>query len=85
MLSKWDHPTVQTVMRFIVFIHTIPKIILFSRFFWVMIMYVLINLSDTIDIVDTIFCNKNNDLPYSFFSTFLGWIRCISVLQEVGG
>ena len=25
LLSKWDHPTVQTIMRFLVFLHTVHK------------------------------------------------------------
>ena len=25
LLSKWDHPTVQTILRFLVFIHTVHK------------------------------------------------------------
>ena len=29
LLSKWDHPTVQTIMRFLVFLHTIHKTIIF--------------------------------------------------------
>ena len=30
LLSKWDHPTVQTIMRFLVFLHTVHK----TFFFW---------------------------------------------------
>ena len=29
LLSKWDHPTVQSIMRFLVFLHTIHKIVIF--------------------------------------------------------
>ena len=29
LLSKWDHPTVQTLMRFLVFLHTVHKIVIF--------------------------------------------------------
>ena len=29
LLSKWDHPTVQTIMRFFVFLHTIYKTVIF--------------------------------------------------------
>ena len=29
LLSKWDHPTVQTIMRFIVCIHTVHKTVIF--------------------------------------------------------
>ena len=29
MLSKWDHPTIQAIMRFLVFIHTVHKPVLF--------------------------------------------------------
>ena len=29
LLSKWDHPTVQTIMRFIVFLHTVHKTVFF--------------------------------------------------------
>ena len=29
LLSKWDHPTVQTVMRFLVFLHTVHTTVLF--------------------------------------------------------
>ena len=29
LLSKWDHPTVQTIMRFLVFLHTIHKTVIF--------------------------------------------------------
>ena len=29
MLSKWDHPTVQTIMRFLVFLHTVHKTVIF--------------------------------------------------------
>ena len=29
LLSKWDHPTVQTIMRFLVFLHTVHKTIIF--------------------------------------------------------
>ena len=25
LLSRWDHPTVQTIMRFLVFLHTVHK------------------------------------------------------------
>ena len=25
LLPKWDHPTVQTIMRFLVFLHTVHK------------------------------------------------------------
>ena len=25
LLSKWDHPTVQTIMLFVVFLHTVHK------------------------------------------------------------
>ena len=28
LLSKWDHPTVQTIMRFLVFLHTIRKTVI---------------------------------------------------------
>ena len=28
-LSKWDHPTVQTIMRFLVFLHTVHKTVIF--------------------------------------------------------
>ena len=29
LLSKWDHPTVQTIMRFLVFLHTVHKTVIF--------------------------------------------------------
>ena len=29
LLSKWDHPTVQTIMRLFVFLHTVHKNIIF--------------------------------------------------------
>ena len=29
LLSKWDHPTVQTIMRFLVFLHTLYKTVIF--------------------------------------------------------
>ena len=29
LLSKWDHPTVQTIIRFLVFLHTIYKTVIF--------------------------------------------------------
>ena len=29
LLSKWDHPTVQTIMRFLVFLHTVNKTVIF--------------------------------------------------------
>ena len=29
LLSKWDHPTVQTIMRFLIFIHTVHKHVIF--------------------------------------------------------
>ena len=29
LLSKWDHPTVQTIMRFLVFLHTVHKTAIF--------------------------------------------------------
>ena len=29
LLSKWDHPTVQTIMRFLVFLHTVHKTVTF--------------------------------------------------------
>ena len=29
LLSKWDHPTVQTIMRFLVFLHTVHKTFIF--------------------------------------------------------
>ena len=29
LLSKWDHPTVQTIMRFLVFLHTVHKSVIF--------------------------------------------------------
>ena len=27
LMSKWDHPTVQTIMRFLVFLHAIHKLL----------------------------------------------------------
>ena len=30
LLSKWDHPTVHTIMRFLVFFHTVHKTVIFS-------------------------------------------------------
>ena len=29
LLSEWDHPTVRTIMRFLVFLHTIHKTVIF--------------------------------------------------------
>ena len=29
LLSKWDHPTVQTIMRFLVVLHTVHKSVIF--------------------------------------------------------
>ena len=29
LLSKWDHPTVQTIMKFLVFLHTVHKTAIF--------------------------------------------------------
>ena len=29
LLSKWDHPTVQAIMRFLVFLHTVHKTVIF--------------------------------------------------------
>ena len=29
LLSRWDHPTVQTIMRFLVFLHTVHKTVIF--------------------------------------------------------
>ena len=29
LLSKWDHPTVQTIIGFLVFLHTIHKSVIF--------------------------------------------------------
>ena len=29
LLSKWDHPTVQTIMRFLDFLHTVHKTVFF--------------------------------------------------------
>ena len=29
LLSKWDHPTVQIIMRFLVFLHTVHKTVIF--------------------------------------------------------
>ena len=29
LLSKWDHPTVQTIMRFLVFLHTVHETVIF--------------------------------------------------------
>ena len=29
LLSKWYHPTVQTIMRFLVFLHTVHKTVIF--------------------------------------------------------
>ena len=29
LLSMWDHPTVQTIMRFLVFLHTVHKTVIF--------------------------------------------------------
>ena len=38
LLSKWDHPTVQTIMRFLVFLHTVHETVIFcwlpSQNFW---------------------------------------------------
>ena len=30
LLSKWDHPTVQIIMRFMVFLHTVPRTVFFG-------------------------------------------------------